>query len=188
MDQLELQEMEKVLEKVLEFESTEVGAAARAQGRPKARRSDSAVRFPYSQPTLPGVKIGTLVGFEETGVPLVRFAGAAADLPVPARSTVSLPLELIGREVTLVFENGDPGKPIISGCIEPLHGVRSQPMVQASVDGSQLILSAEQEVLIRCGKSSITLTRAGKVLIRGAYLSSRSSGVNRIKGGSVQIN
>ena len=30
--------------------------------------------------------------------------------------------------------------------------------------------------------------RAGKVLIRGAYLLSRSSGVNRIKGGSVQIN
>ena len=28
----------------------------------------------------------------------------------------------------------------------------------------------------------------GKVLIRGTYLLSRSSGVNRIKGGSVQIN
>jgi hypothetical protein len=26
------------------------------------------------------------------------------------------------------------------------------------------------------------------VLLRGAYLSSRSSGVNKIKGGSVQIN
>ncbi|MEW5071937.1 hypothetical protein AB1P14_09365, partial [Pseudomonas aeruginosa] len=38
------------------------------------------------------------------------------------------------------------------------------------------------------GKASITLTRAGKVIIRGAYLSSRSTGVNRIKGGSVQIN
>ena len=32
------------------------------------------------------------------------------------------------------------------------------------------------------------LTRAGKVLIQGAYLLSRSTGVNRIKGGSVQIN
>jgi hypothetical protein len=34
----------------------------------------------------------------------------------------------------------------------------------------------------------LTLTHAGKVLIRGAYVLSRSSGVNRIKGGSVQIN
>ena len=33
-----------------------------------------------------------------------------------------------------------------------------------------------------------TLTRAGKILIRGAYLLARSSGVNRIQGGSVQIN
>ncbi|MEP7119602.1 MAG: hypothetical protein ABJE95_01785, partial [Byssovorax sp.] len=36
--------------------------------------------------------------------------------------------------------------------------------------------------------SSITLTRAGKILIRGAYVLTRSSGVNRIQGGSVQIN
>jgi hypothetical protein len=32
------------------------------------------------------------------------------------------------------------------------------------------------------------LTSAGKVMIQGAYLSNRSSGVLRIKGGSVQIN
>ena len=33
-----------------------------------------------------------------------------------------------------------------------------------------------------------SLTKAGKVLIHGAYVSNRSSGVMRIKGGSVQIN
>ena len=31
-------------------------------------------------------------------------------------------------------------------------------------------------------------TKAGKVILGGAYVLSRSSGVNRIKGGSVQIN
>ena len=36
--------------------------------------------------------------------------------------------------------------------------------------------------------SGITLTRAGKVLITGGYVSSRSKGVNRVKGASVQIN
>ena len=51
-----------------------------------------------------------------------------------------------------------------------------------------MVLKAQQEIVLECGKASITLTRAGKVLIRGAYLLSRSSGVNRIKGGSVQIN
>ena len=40
----------------------------------------------------------------------------------------------------------------------------------------------------RSPEASITLTRAGKVLIQGSYVSSRSTGVNRIKGGSVQLN
>jgi hypothetical protein len=60
--------------------------------------------------------------------------------------------------------------------------------LEVKLDGQSVILEAEQELVLRCGKSSITLTRAGKVLMRGAYLLSRSSGVNRIKGGSVQIN
>ena len=51
-----------------------------------------------------------------------------------------------------------------------------------------LVVSAEKELVFRCGQASITLTRAGKVLLRGTYPSSRSSGANRIKGGSVQIN
>ena len=60
--------------------------------------------------------------------------------------------------------------------------------MRASIDDERLVLSAQREVTIQCGKASITLTRAGKVLIRGEYLLSRSSGVNRIKGASVQIN
>ena len=58
----------------------------------------------------------------------------------------------------------------------------------AKADDEKLILTAEKEIVLRCGLASITLTRAGKVILRGAYLLSRSSGVNRIKGGSVQIN
>ena len=47
---------------------------------------------------------------------------------------------------------------------------------------------ADEEIVLSCGESSITLTRAGKILIRGKYVLSRSSGVNRIKGGSIQLN
>ena len=59
---------------------------------------------------------------------------------------------------------------------------------QATVDDQRLELKAEREIVLRCGKASITLTRAGKILLRGAYLFSRSTGVNKIKGGSVQLN
>jgi len=43
-------------------------------------------------------------------------------------------------------------------------------------------------LVLRCGKVAITLTQAGKVLIEGTYLSSRSTEVNSIKGDSVQLN
>lgn len=52
----------------------------------------------------------------------------------------------------------------------------------------ELVLTAEKQLTIRCGESSITLTTAGKIIIRGKYIVSRSSGLHRIKGGSVQIN
>jgi hypothetical protein len=60
--------------------------------------------------------------------------------------------------------------------------------LQIQIADERLELTARREVVIRCGKASITLTPAGKVLIRGTYISSRSSGANRIKGGSVQLN
>jgi hypothetical protein len=60
--------------------------------------------------------------------------------------------------------------------------------VEVNSDGEQFVIRAKARLVLRCGKASITLTRAGKVLIKGAYVSSRASGVNRVKGGSVQLN
>ncbi|MFN2563838.1 MAG: hypothetical protein ABR499_02345 [Gemmatimonadaceae bacterium] len=70
---------------------------------------------------------------------------------------------------------------------------RPAPDAPAASDTSaalpeQLVVSAAQQITLRCGESSITLTAAGKIIIRGKYIVSRSSGVQRIKGGSVQIN
>ena len=59
---------------------------------------------------------------------------------------------------------------------------------QVIVDGKQITIQGAEEITLRCGKASITLTKSGKILLRGTYLSNRSSGVNRILGGSVQIN
>jgi hypothetical protein len=143
---------------------------------------------------LPGVVIGSLRGFAESGAPLVEFPGNHTANPVQAKPTVELLEKHIGCEVVLMFEQGDPQRPIILGVIHPpaapadcTSASQAKP-VEVKLDGQQLVLSAEQEIVLRCGQASITLTRAGKVLIRGAYLLSRSSGVNRIKGGSVQIN
>jgi hypothetical protein len=42
--------------------------------------------------------------------------------------------------------------------------------------------------VLRCGEASITLTKAGKILIRGTYVLSRSSGVNMVKGATIHLN
>lgn len=56
------------------------------------------------------------------------------------------------------------------------------------VDGSEVVLEVQDEIVLRCGKASITLRRNGRIVIRGTYVENRAEGVNRIKGGSVQIN
>jgi hypothetical protein len=43
-------------------------------------------------------------------------------------------------------------------------------------------------MVLQVGKASITLTKDGRIVIRGADVLTRSSGSNRIKGGSVSIN
>ena len=145
------------------------------------------------------VVVGRFVGLSELGEPLVEHAlSPDSEGYLLARSTVALEQGQIGREVVLAFERGDPRSPIILGILwQPDEGspgtLRARPAtdqtrLEAQRDGEPLVLVAEKEIVLRCGEASITLTRAGKILLRGTYLLSRSSGVNRIKGGSVQIN
>jgi hypothetical protein len=139
-----------------------------------------------------GVSIGSLLGFDGEGRPLVDFPENRSGRPIVARTTVRPAPDDVGREAALLFENGDPHRPILIGFLEQqtfAPGSREEPTPKdVTLDGERIVLAAKQEIVLRCGKATITLTRAGKILIRGAYVSSRSSGVNRVKGGSVQIN
>jgi hypothetical protein len=71
--------------------------------------------------------------------------------------------------------------------LAPRPAPKSEAAAAPTVE-EQLVLSASKQITIQCGESSITLTAAGKIILRGKYIVSRSSGVHRIKGGSVQIN
>ena len=136
----------------------------------------------------PAVIIGTLVGFTEARAPLVDFPGNQSGAALSARSMIALSQLDAGCEIALAFEQGNPAKPMVMGRLQLDGGESAADPVNVTLDGEQVTLSARNEIVLRCGKASITLTRAGKIIIRGAYLLSRSSGVNRIKGGSVQIN
>jgi|SRR5215471_5473320 len=140
----------------------------------------------------PGVVVGELIALDDQGrTPLVLYPGQPGQAAVRAQSIVDLHGEHIGRRVLLMFESSGDGSPIIAGVLRDEPGwkhpdVPSHYEVQA--DGERFIVTAKEQLVLRCGMASITLTKDGKVLIQGTYLSSRSSGVHRIKGGSVQIN
>jgi hypothetical protein len=150
------------------------------------------LRALVAPPALPGATVGVLIGFRDDGMtPLVLFPGQAHSAAVPARATLDLHGRHIGRKVLLLFENGDASLPIVTGLLQqpsawPLAEKPTQ--VEVDADGERLLLSARNQLVLKCGKASITLTREGKVLIQGSYVSSRSTGVIRIKGGSVQLN
>ena len=138
-----------------------------------------------------GAVTGTLVGFGSAGeTPLVIYPGQPGTAALQSQTTVDLNGAHLGRAVVLLFENGDPRRPVIIGCLRDGGKTQSDvpPPTRLDVDGDRLVVVAQEQLVLRCGQASITLTRAGKVLIEGAYVSTRSTGVNRIKGGSIQLN
>jgi len=118
--------------------------------------------------------------------------------PTLARSVV--PLAELARahrasaqpDVLILFEASRSDRPIIVGVIA------SPPMTEAAlleenelrealVDGRRVVLEAKEEVVLKCGKALIVMRRNGRVVIRGTHIETDSQGVNRIKGGSVQL-
>ncbi|MCC8392513.1 DUF6484 domain-containing protein [Paraburkholderia sp. MMS20-SJTR3] len=151
---------------------------------------------PSRKPRLSGafsrLMIGELLAIAEEGhTPLVRHAAQEGTAALAAQTLVDLHEAHIGFRVALLFEDADPRRPVIIGVLHEGGVAPSRTAVgnvEVDVDGERLIVSAREQLVLRCGNASITLTRAGKVLIRGTYVSSRSSGANRITGGSVQLN
>ncbi|MBU6258114.1 MAG: hypothetical protein KGL18_07490 [Burkholderiales bacterium] len=145
--------------------------------------------------TLSGHWVGRLQGFDLLEQPLVGALAACPGRVLACRSTVPLRSAHRGREVLVIFEQGDRERPIIVGVVEP-HPLQDAPAmasapqqgVRVEVDGERQLIQAEREIVLRCGEASITLTRAGKVIIRGNYILSRSSGYNKIKGAAIDIN
>lgn len=144
--------------------------------------------------------IGTIAGSNSNGEILVKIENLEA---APARLLAGLNrAELMteayqGCEALLIFEKGDPARPIIIGLLEnPLQTILAAEFAEDNeskpeeirVDGKRITLEAEDEVLLKCGKGSILLRKDGKIIIKGTHILSRSSGPNRVKGASVAIN
>lgn len=134
-------------------------------------------------------QVGIVTRIDRKGRAVVSIPGRKAGSGLQARSMSAPSADWVGREVVLIFENGNPKLPIVLGLLHnpSARALRRKP-VRVSADGERVTVVADKELILQCGEASITLTRSGKILIRGNYLLSRSTGVNAIKGGSVQIN
>lgn len=144
-----------------------------------------------SSEKIDGVVIGKVVTCDASGAVTVDYPDNPADRPLFAASIALISADDIDKDVALMFEADNPLRPVIMGRLQRSarqEEKKSAEAVNLQLDGKRLTFTAEQEIVLRCGEASITLTRAGKVIIRGEYLLSRSTGTNRIKGGSVQIN
>jgi uncharacterized protein DUF6484 len=152
-----------------------------------------------------GSRVGVVTAFDAEGL-RVDYAGNPHG-PLIARLTIALDAVTAARAVTegrqalLAFEDERSDRPIIVGLItaapfpvaagstEPAQAAPSAAApYEAAVDGRRLVIEAQDEVVLRCGEASITLRRNGRLAIRGVFIETRARGVNRIKGGTVQIN
>jgi len=144
-----------------------------------------------SEQPVPTVVVGKLVAVAVGKNALVLFPGQPGTAAIAARSVVDLHAGHVGRDVVLSFDGGDPTKPIVMGVVRGDYGwpLEHKPgNVEVIADDERLIITAKDQLVLRCGDASLTLTKAGKVLIKGAYISSDSSGVVRLRGGSIQLN
>ena len=146
---------------------------------------------PPARTRIGGTVVGTLVALRGDCEPLVVYPGQPGTAALAARTTLDLHGQHIGSEVVLMFEEADPTCPIVMGVVRKpsARALAERPgQIEVDADDNRLVVSAKDQIVLKCGKASITLTSSGKVLIVGAFVLHRSSGVLRIKGGSVQIN
>jgi hypothetical protein len=131
-----------------------------------------------------GVVIGMFLGFDDTH-PLVVFPGNQAETAVPARALADLTSDMIGCEVALMFQDGNPKQPLILGRVVTPSRKAANNVIQ---DGELVQLVANKRMELRCGKASIIMEKDGSITIRGSYVTSHASAKNRIRGGSIDLN
>ncbi|RTM10349.1 MAG: hypothetical protein EKK31_02915 [Hyphomicrobiales bacterium] len=132
-----------------------------------------------------GVVIGAFLGFGDEA-PLVVFPGNPEETALPARSLCELTVDMIGCEVALLFQEGDPRKPLIVGRV--VQPTRVKEATHVSRDGEHIKITGEKTIELRCGKSTIIMDEDGRITIRGTRIVSHASGSNRIRGGSIDLN
>src|SRR5450631_1123028 len=106
-----------------QIEQEVAGAAVEETGPDLLRPLMKAQPGKASPGTLPGgVLIGELIGMMDGRTPLVLYPGQPNSAALPARTVVDLHGPHIGSKVVLMFERGDPEKPLVMGVLREAQG------------------------------------------------------------------
>jgi hypothetical protein len=155
----------------------------------------------------PGVVPASIEGVDTDGQPLISWEGSPSPQPAYAVAWMGQPIDWSacrGLRAIIAFESSDDSRPVILGLLDappPVELVSVPIEVEPAPAEDELVTSedqaenpevlnieSEKELILQCGKAKIALRADGRVMIMGGYVLSRSTGVNKIKGGSVHIN
>lgn len=138
-----------------------------------------------------GALLGTLVEAPGGAGPVVEFAAPDGEVRRHvAATTVQIEAGTLGHPVLLMFLDGDLARPVITGVLQPGAATprKTSRTRKLEIDGRELVLTADTQLTLKCGKSSITLTRDGKIVIHGVNVVSRATSTQRIRGGTIALN
>lgn len=128
----------------------------------------------------PAAQQATVVDVLDSGEIAVRIEGRRGHVLCDFLQTsrADHPLLQAGDRVLVVVPEGPSARPAVIGKV----GAYRRP------DRRQVVIDADEELVIRCGEGSITIRKNGQVLIKGLDIVSHARKRNRVRGGSVQIN
>lgn len=144
-----------------------------------------------------GARVGVVVS---ASPPRVEVPGIG---PVEARLAAAVDDAALARaaadrqEAVLLFDGGDPRRPVLVALLRSatphLDAVLAGPLPAgpervARLDGKRVVLEGRDEVVLTCGRASLTLRRDGRIVLRGVNVVSEAAEVQKIRGGKVQIN
>ena len=134
-----------------------------------------------------GICRGTVDSLLEGGEVFVSIPG---DTPLRVLCDVLR----VGADSTLELA---PGMPVLVllpasedalGCVLGTVGPYVAPRGESGVAARNVVVTAEKELSLTCGQSSLTLKADGKVLLQGVDIVTRAKRNHKIKAGTVAIN
>ncbi|ATB39507.1 hypothetical protein CYFUS_004951 [Cystobacter fuscus] len=168
-----------------------------------ARQEEQSTRAPDVEERIREPRRGWVVRVEAGHQVWVDYPGNVRG-PLKARTSATLDLDAlkllppVWPEALLLFADGDPAQPVLLMLLEPTSNtpltdaLLAQPLsrvpAEARVDGERVVITGRKEVVLECGKASLTLRRDGTVVLRGVNLVSEAEEVHRIRGRKVRIN